>query len=49
MPEAFPVNSLVIGTEENYIAFCTDKIQIHGNIEIEGELKVNGKSVLTKE
>lgn len=49
IPEGFPADLLVIGTEENYIAFGVDKVQMYGNIEIEGELKVNGKPVLTKE
>lgn len=46
-PEGFPGDSLVIGTEENYMAVGGEGIQIHGKVEIEGELKVNGKSVLT--
>lgn len=49
LPESLPKDSLVIGTEENYIVFNQNGIHVHGKIEIEGEIKVNGKSVLVEE
>ena len=48
-PESFPPDSLVVGTENNYIAFSADKIQVYGTVEIKGELRVNDKAVLTEE
>lgn len=46
---ALPEETAVVGAGENYIAFARDGIRIHGKMEMEGEMKVNGKAVMLAE
>lgn len=47
--EGIPEETIAIGSGENYMAFGKDGITIHGKMELEGELKVNGKAVMLVE
>ncbi len=47
--EGIPEETIAIGAGENYMAFGKDGITIHGKMELEGELKVNGKRVMLAE
>ena len=47
--EGIPEETIAIGTGENYMAFGKEGINICGKIKLDGELEVNGKTVMLVE
>ncbi len=49
LAEGMPDETIAIGSGENYLAVGKEGIVIHGKMELNGGLKVNGKAVLLAE
>lgn len=47
--ESIPEETIAMGSGENYVAVGKEGIIIHGKIELDGELNVNGKAVMLAE